>query len=388
MVQSPPALRKGRSARPVEPMRILWLDPFHGGSHAAVAAGYAAHSAHAVSLLALSIAGGWRWRMRGGAVTLARMAREAGARPDLIVASDMLDLATFRALTADLLAGVPAALYFHENQLTYPLPPGRQRDLSFAWINYTAALVADAVFFNSDFHRRDLLGALPGLLGRYHDYRELETVEQIAAKSRVLPPGVDLASLAGPEPPEGRDGPPVILWNSRWEYDKQPGVFFAALEGVEAAGVEFRLIVAGEHIDPRAPEFEAARERWAHRIIHWGYAPTREAYGALLRRADLVVSAAAQEFFGIGVVEAMACGCAPLLPRRLNYPDLIPPELHDICLYERDDDLAAALVAALGRARAVPRDTWRAIAAPYDWSAMAPRYDAELVALARRSVAP
>ncbi|HMQ34596.1 MAG TPA: DUF3524 domain-containing protein [Chloroflexaceae bacterium] len=364
-------------------MHILWLDPFHGGSHAAVSAGYAARSAHRVTLLAMPVAGGWRWRMRGGAVTLARMARELGERPDLLVASDMLDLATFRALAAGVLAGVPTALYFHENQLTYPLPPGRRRDLSFAWSNYTAALAADAVLFNSDFHRRDLLGALPGLLGRYHDYNELATVGQIAAKSRVLPPGVDLASLAGPEPPDARSGPPVILWSSRWEYDKQPGVFFAALEGLEAAGVEFRLIVAGEHVDPRAPEFEAARGRWAHRIAHWGYAPTRAAYGALLRRADIVVSAAAQEFFGIGVVEAMACGCAPLLPRRLNYPDLIPPEHHAACLYERDEDLAGALAAAIARARATPRATWRAIAAPYDWSAMAPRYDAELAALAR-----
>jgi hypothetical protein len=176
-------------------MRVLWLDPFHGGSHAAVAAGYAARAAHSVQLLTLPISGGWRWRMRGGAITLARLARTLDARPDLIVASDMLDLATFRALTADRLGGVPAAIYFHENQLTYPLPPGRQRDLSFAWVNYTAALTANAVIFNSDFHRRSFLAALPGLLGRYHDYQELDTVAQIAAKSHVLPPGIDLASL-------------------------------------------------------------------------------------------------------------------------------------------------------------------------------------------------
>lgn len=362
-------------------MHILWIDPFHGGSHAAVAAGYAAHSAHRVTLLTLPIAGGWRWRMRGGAVTLARMARAAGPRPDLIVASDMLDLATFRALAADALAGVPAAIYFHENQLTYPLPPGRQRDLSFAWVNYTAALAADAVIFNSAFHRREFIGALPGLLGRYHDFNELETVALIAAKSAVLPPGVDLGSLHGDAPADEQGGDPTILWNSRWEYDKQPGRFFAALAGLEARGLVFRLIVAGEHIDPQAAEFVAARERWAPRITHWGYAPTRAAYAALLRRADLVVSTAAQEFFGIGVVEAMACGCAPLLPRRLNYPDLLPPEHHAACLYD-DAGLEDALAAALGSARALPRATWRAIAAPYAWEALAPRYDALLAAVA------
>src|SRR2546421_4491746 len=113
-------------------MHILFLNPFHGGSHAAVAEGYARHSQHDVELLTLSIAGGWRWRMRGAAVTFARMLRERAERCaeaqaskpqfDCIVATDMLDLATFLGLARELTAGVPVALYFHENQLTYPLP--------------------------------------------------------------------------------------------------------------------------------------------------------------------------------------------------------------------------------------------------------------------------
>ncbi|MBX0329870.1 DUF3524 domain-containing protein [Oscillochloris sp. ZM17-4] len=362
-------------------MHILWLDPFHGGSHAAVSAGYAAHSLHQVTLLSLPIDGGWRWRMRGGAVSLARLARELGARPDLIVASDMLDLATFRALTADQLAGVPAAIYFHENQLTYPLPPGRKRDLSLAWVNYTSALAADAVIFNSAFHRRAFLAALPDLLGRYHDYQELQTVAEVAAKAHVLPPGVDLAGLEGP--PEGDGGPPVILWSSRWEYDKQPEAFFAGLDALERRGADFRLIVAGEHIDPNAPAFAEARARWAARSIHWGYAASRQAYARLLRRADVLVSTAIQEFFGIGVVEAMFCGCAPILPRRLNYPDLIPAPLHADHLYDDAGGMADLLAAALARAGA-GRDTWRALAVPYAWPALAPRYDALLATVARR----
>jgi len=129
-------------------MNILYLDPFHGGSHAAVAEGYTRYSQHEITLLTLSIAGGWRWRMRGAAVTLARGLREhvhgQPAKFDIIVATDMFDLAAFLGLTRDLTAGVPVVLYFHENQLTYPLPPGRVRDLAFPWINYTSALTADA----------------------------------------------------------------------------------------------------------------------------------------------------------------------------------------------------------------------------------------------------
>jgi glycosyltransferase involved in cell wall biosynthesis len=357
--------------------RILWLDPFHGGSHAAVTQGYAQRSRHAVQVLALNQAGGWRWRMRGGAVTLARMALDLPMTPDLIVASDMLDLATFRALTARRFAHVPTAIYFHENQLTYPLPPGRQRDLTWAWINYTAALCADHVLFNSPFHQQSLLAALPGLLGRYHDHHELDTISQIAAKSQVLAPGVDLTTLQIASPAPAPPGPPILLWNARWEYDKQPERFFAALEQLAAQGIAFRLIIAGEHIDPNAPDFAAARERWAAQIVHWGYVPSRAAYASLLHQADIVVSTALQEFFGIAIVEALACGCIPVLPQRLNYPHLIPAALHATCLYADDADLAAHLACALANLPALRQQhAWASLAAPYAWETLAPQYDA------------
>jgi glycosyltransferase involved in cell wall biosynthesis len=363
-------------------MRILYIDPFHGGSHAAVAQGFAAASRHDVTLLTLSQAGGWRWRMRGAAVTLARKLQERAARYDLIVTTDMLDLATFRGLAREAIAGAPIALYMHENQLTYPLPPGRSRDLAFPWINYTSMLAADGIFFNSAFHRRAMLGALPDLIGRFHDHQERDLITALEAKSAVLPPGIDLARLDGSHPERDANAPPIILWNSRWEYDKGPETFFNALGELEAAGVDFRLIVAGEHIDPHNPTFEAMRERFAARTLWWGYAPDTAAYAALLRQADIVVSAAIQEFFGIAVIEAIYCGCVPLLPARLSYPDLIPAALHRACLYADDAHLAERLRELLLDPPEIDRAALRAAAAAYDWSQLAARYDAAFSGLA------
>ena len=44
-----------------------------------------------------------------------------------------------------------------------------------------------------------------------------------------------------------------------------------------------------------------------------------------MAQADVVVSTADHEFFGIGIVEATAAGAVPLLPRRLSYPELLEP---------------------------------------------------------------
>jgi len=60
-------------------MNILLLEPFFTGSHRTWAEDYARYSEYHVELLTL---GGhyWKWRMHGGAVTLARKFMEDFAR--------------------------------------------------------------------------------------------------------------------------------------------------------------------------------------------------------------------------------------------------------------------------------------------------------------------
>lgn len=363
-------------------MQICLLEPYDTGSHHAWLQGYMRHSRHQVQPLTLS-GQFWKWRMHGGAVTLARYYREQGARADLLLASDMLDVTTFLALTRDLTHDLPVALYMHENQLTYPTRPGEKRDLHYGFINYASMLCARRIFFNSQYHLESWFDELPRLLKHFPDYNELPTVEALRARSEVLPLGLELSRFDEYRPTEPACGPALILWNHRWEYDKNPAAFFAALYALAEKGLDFQVAILGENFVRVPPEFEEARRRLGERIVQFGYAESLAEYARWLWRADIVVSTAIHEFFGAAVVEAMYCGCLPILPWRLTYPQFVPEAYRARCLYRSDAELLALLESAL---RGV--DAWRAQGSPlraavarYDWATMTPRYDQSMESL-------
>lgn len=365
-------------------MNVLALEPWFGGSHRPFLEGLARHSAHAIRPITMS-ARFWKWRMQGGAVTLANKTREVlaeGFQPDLLFASDMVNLPAFLALTRDVLPRTPVILYFHENQLTYPIRPGTERDFTYAYINYLSALAADRVVFNSYYHYDEFFAALPDLLRRFPDYTHLRTAQKLRQKSSVLHLGLDLAALDQNAPTHAKlPGSPVVLWNQRWEHDKNPDAFFRVMNRLDDAGEDFRLILAGERFEHQPPEFERAFRRYAERIVHYGYADDLAEYAKLLHRADVVVSTSVHEFFGVAILEAIHCGCHPLLPRRLTYPELVPerlhrPLLHAPILYEDEDELFEILRRLVrGDDKPLPASVLREIPAPMAWPIQAPRYD-------------
>jgi glycosyltransferase involved in cell wall biosynthesis len=365
---------------------IVWLvSPYHSGSHLSWAEGYANHSRHRV--VPLTMAGRfWKWRMQGGPIELAEQARQLLARqqlatggpPAAILATDMLNLPVWLGLLRGELPGdVPVFLYMHENQLTYPPRPNEQPDLTYAMTNWLSQLAADQVIFNSDYHRQSWFGALPTLLKHFPDYNHLEKLEAVQARSVVLPVGIrcgridEARSGAG----ERKDEPPLILWNQRWEYDKRPDRFFRLLYRLAEEGIDFRLAVAGENFRREPEEFEEARTRLADRIVQWGFVKSASAYRSLLCQADLVISTADHEFFGISILEAIAGGAFPLLPNRLSYPELIPAELHPACLYEDEDDLYEKAAHRLQHPRAGPPSLQTHVREHFDWPVVAAQYD-------------
>jgi len=360
--------------------RCLFVEPFFGGSHRSFAEGLGRHSRHEIVLLTLPAAE-WRRRMRRGAQELAPEARMAEGAFDLVIATDMLDLATFLALTRPRFSDVPVLLFMHENQFTYPRLRGTKFNSWFGQVNYLSACVADRVAFNSSFHRDDFLGALRTLSSQPNNWLLPQAIEGIEAKSFVLPVGVELARLDEFRCQLEPGAPPLLLWNHRWEFDKAPEVFARAVRQLAAEGLDFRIAIAGEPGDNPCPALFELRDEMADRIEHFGFIEDCGDYARLLWRSDIVVSTARHEFFGVGMVEALYCGCLPVAPRRFNYPALVPQDLQDACLFEDE----AGLVARLRRAiveRTVAPPSLRATAEEFGWDRVKRLWDSAIDELA------
>jgi glycosyltransferase involved in cell wall biosynthesis len=231
----------------------------------------------------------------------------------------MLNLAEFRGLAPQAIASLPSIVYFHENQLTYPVRFAKARDYHYAMTNLSTAMAADQVWFNSKFHRDSFLDAAHEFLNRMPDYAPLEALAEIRQKSSIQYPGIH----AIPRKTGRKPGPCRLLWAGRWEHDKNPDDFFSAMGRLRKQGLDFRLSVVGQSFQAVPDSFQAAKTEFADIIEHWGFQATQEAYWQCLQEADIVVSTAHHEFFGIGMIEAMCAGAYPLLPKRLSYPEIL-----------------------------------------------------------------
>ena len=369
-------------------MRICLIEPFYTGSHKRWADELASRSRHEIDILSLP-GRHWKWRMHGAAITLAREFSSKNQRYDLILASDMLDLTVFLSLLRREISQTPVALYFHENQLLYPWSPRdadtkKGRDLHYAFINYTSALAADKLFFNSDYHRTAFLAAIPEFLTRYPDFENKETVPQLEAKSQTLWLGMDLKAFDTHHCPNRgtQSERPLIVWNHRWEYDKNPIGFFRILYQLMERGIDFDLALLGESFEEAPPYFVEARERLGSRIVHYGIAEQFSDYATWLWKADIALVTSNQDFFGGSVVEAIYCGCHSILPNRLAYPDHIDENQNQSNFYESESEAVDLLEQWIESKAWMKSSTLNETANRYDWSNLIASYDTEFESLA------
>jgi len=345
---------------------VLVLEPYYGGSHRAFLENLVRYLPFSFTLLTLP-ARKWKWRMRLAAPHFAEVLHHQRPPADLVLCSTFVDVATLRALAPSWVQRLPMLTYFHENQFAYPVQVNDERDFHFGLTNYTTALASDGLAFNSAYNLKTFLAGVQGLVKKAGDMAVPDVEATIRGKAAILPPGLDFSDFLGVAAAAPKTAP-VIIWNHRWEHDKNPARFFQALYQLDREGVPFRLVVLGQAFQRQPAVFEEARRLLAHRLLHFGYVASRAEYIRWLHQGDLVVSTADHEFFGMAVLEAVRAGCRPLLPNRLSYPEIFPLEF----LYD-DQALHGALLAALGKGRLPPRQA-RQLTEPFSWTHLAAAY--------------
>ena len=377
-------------------MRLLVLEPYYGGSHQAVLDGLLARLDVEADVLTLP-ARKWKWRMRGSAITMARETRrlfdewettapasDMDALPrrwDLIYASTFVNLAEFYGMAGEAVAGVPSVVYFHENQLVYPNRHEAEWDYQFPLTNITSALSADTCLFNSEWTMQTFLDEIPGFLRKFPDHHPKGVTEAIERKSSVLAPPFDPAPFDEAIGEEGVTVTPRgervrIVWPHRWEHDKDPDAFFAAVFALASEGLDFEVAVAGQAFRDVPESITSASESLGDRLVHVGAPSTREEYATLLAGSDIAVSTARNEFFGLAMVEAAYSGCYPLVPDRLAYPEIYPAEFR----YDTTDALVARL-RSLVLDRPAPGQG-RTVAEEFTFDRLTPSYERILVGVA------
>jgi glycosyltransferase involved in cell wall biosynthesis len=367
---------------PTNEHRLLIIEPYWGGSHRAFLEGLRRRLEIACTLLTLPPRK-WKMRMQLAAFWAAERIEKMAARGevfDAALCSTFLDVAALRAQLCRRGIHLPLAVYFHENQFSYPGQvddPGRYQ---FTAINFASAMAADSLAFNSRYNLASFLTGVRQYLKKAADMDLTHLAEAVAAKSRVLYPGIDFSAIDEAPTPLEKADKPVIVWNHRWEHDKDPEAFFRSLFALSDAGADFGLIVLGEQFASCPEIFTAARERLSPHVLHFGYEPSRQAYARQLKRGDIVVSTARQEFFGMAVLEAVRAGCRPLVPDNLAYREIYPPD----CRYKQGT-LTAHLKILLENNSTFHETECRGLTDRFAWPAIIPDYHRWLTPLLKKN---
>ncbi|KAF5297406.1 hypothetical protein FQR65_LT01337 [Abscondita terminalis] len=326
------SLFKNLRISPSDHPQVVFIEPFYGGSHQQLIDTLIKRKVDIPNshLIVLSNKK-WHWRARCAALILSTIIPVVTTEK-VLFCSSVLSLAELVGIRPDL-QKLKKIVYFHENQLVYPIREIKQRDIQFAYNQITTCLAADVVLFNSHYNRTSFLDNLINVIKIFPDNKPKDLRSKIEAKCSVLYFPLDLRDEFNGD---GKYGNVLhIAWPHRWEFDKDPEMFINILKRLKDDNVNFRVSLLGETFADVPEVFDEAKEVLKDEIVNYGYIEDKDEYYKILQTCQVAVSTAKHEFFGVSMLEATFYGCLPLVPNRLVYPEIYPAK----CVYSDETEL-------------------------------------------------
>jgi alpha-1,6-mannosyltransferase len=292
--------------------------------------------------------GGYRVLLRRR--QLAALLREL--RPDTLEVSDRTTLRWTGRWARE--HGVPAVMVSHES-LTALLKPARLRLTPLAPVH----AAADALNRRTSRSYQKVICTTAWAAAEF---------ERIGAGNLVRAPlGVDLGTFAAPggtvRAAFAGPGQTLLVHCGRLSPEKKPQRSLNTLATLRASGMSARLVVAGDGPLRRRLERHAARN--ALPVTFAGFLADRTGLAALLASADVAIAPGPAETFGLAALEALACGT----PVVVSAESALPEVVGDAGASVAGEDLAAGVIAVLGRPERARRAAARARAERYGWPA-------------------
>lgn len=163
-------------------MSILIIEAFYGGSHKQLVDLLQEEFEDCVvySLPAKK----WHWRARTSALYFSQTI-PISKQYRILFASSVLNLTELVALRPDL-GKLKKILYFHENQLIYPVKKYQERDFQYGYNQILSCLVTDEVVFNSAFNMESFLTSIGTFMKLIPDHRPKNLESIIRPKCQVI----------------------------------------------------------------------------------------------------------------------------------------------------------------------------------------------------------
>ncbi|XP_017082007.1 glycosyltransferase-like domain-containing protein 1-like [Drosophila eugracilis] len=311
---------------------ILIIEPFYGGSHKQLIDTVIEGLSHTDYEIFSLPAKKWHWRARTSALHFSQLI-PLDHEYRVLFTSSVLSLAELIGIRPDL-GTCRKIVYFHENQLIYPVREVKQRDCQYGFNEILSCLAADIVIFNSQFNCTSFLDNVQPFLKIQPDFKIQQIREKIEKKCQVLYfpvrfhrfPNKRLVVKEDINADLDRDQDGLhLIWPHRWEHDKNPKLLTEALYELNERNVNFKVTICGESYQEIPEAFNNIQERLGEKLVNFGHLK-REDYVQTLLTGDIVISTADHEFFGVSMLEATFCGCFPIVPNKLVYPEIYPKE--------------------------------------------------------------